>query len=82
MTHALKTIQPYFNEVLSGEKTFEVRKADRPFNVGDILKLQEYNSDYGYTGAEHYLKISYILPGGQFGIDENYCVLGIKEIEI
>jgi len=80
MTHALKTIQPYYAEVISGLKTFEVRKADRPFKVGDTLLLQEYLSEGGYTGLEEKFEIIYILSGGQFGIEKDYCVLGIKEI--
>lgn len=81
MTHALKTIQPYYDAVVNGEKTFEVRKADRKFKVGDKLLLQEYNTEDGYTGAEQEFNITYILSGGHFGIDKDYCILGIKEIE-
>lgn len=43
--------------------------------VGDNLLLQEYNSEDGYTGAE--FRITYIISGGHFGIDKEYCVLGI-----
>ena len=41
--HALKTIQPYYNDVWRGDKTFEVRYDDRGFQVGDLLKLEEYD---------------------------------------
>jgi hypothetical protein len=40
-THELKTINPYFTEVLEGLKNFEVRFNDRDFNVGDEVRLQE-----------------------------------------
>lgn len=37
--HILKTVEPYFSAVLSGEKTFEVRRNDRAFQKGDVLVL-------------------------------------------
>ena len=46
MKHCLKTIQPYFADVENGTKTFEVRKNDRNFKIGDILFLQEYDEEY------------------------------------
>ena len=39
MLHVLKTVQPYFEALWSGEKRFEVRKNDRGFEVGDSLCL-------------------------------------------
>jgi ASC-1-like (ASCH) protein len=45
MLHALKTVQPFFNQVKEGKKTFELRKFDRPFKPGDTLILQEWNPD-------------------------------------
>jgi len=44
MLHVLKTVQPYFEALWSGEKRFEVRKNDRGFQVGDSLCLREYIS--------------------------------------
>lgn len=37
-----KLTQPYFDEVKNGKKTFELRKNDCNYQVGDILVLQEY----------------------------------------
>lgn len=42
-THDLKTIQPYFDDLASGRKTFEVRRNDRAFQAGDTVILREYN---------------------------------------
>lgn len=39
MEHVLKTIEPYFSAVLSGDKTFEIRRNDRGFQKGDTLVL-------------------------------------------
>lgn len=82
MTHALKTLPEYYRAVESGEKPFEVRKNDRPFNVGDTVLLQEYDADKTlYTGREMTRKISYILKGEpKFGLLESYCVIGLQII--
>ena len=40
-THNLKTWSCYFIEVLAGNKTFELRKNDRDYKVGDTLNLIE-----------------------------------------
>lgn len=42
-THTLKTVEPYFSQVLSGEKTFEVRRNDRAYQRGDELILVDTN---------------------------------------
>jgi Domain of unknown function (DUF3850) len=78
MTHELKTWPEYFRAIVSGRKTFEVRKADRLFEVGDLLALKEYDPEtQKYTGKLITKEITYILPGGQFGINLDYVVLGI-----
>ena len=76
-THELKLIQPFFEDVFRNKKNFEVRKNDRNFKVGDRLKLIEFPSE----NPRYVLKdIEYILEGGQYGIEKDYVVLGLKEI--
>lgn len=41
--HELKTVQPFFDDVVKGRKTFEVRRNDRDFRVGDMLLLREWD---------------------------------------
>lgn len=79
MVHELKTWMPYFQEVCDHIKTFEVRNNDRNFNVGDYLELHEWNQDEKvYTGRKRTVYVSTILHGGQFGIEEGYCVMSIQ----
>lgn len=81
MKHTLKTIQPYFSEVESGNKTFEVRKDDRNFQVGDVLFLQEYDKEKNsYSGKELEFVVIYILKDFP-AIKKGYVVLGIREKE-
>lgn len=78
--HMLKTIQPFFGAVASGAKTFEVRRNDRDVRIGDVLVLQEFDPKKGYSGRICAVVVNYIVQGGQFGIEEGYCVLGIERI--
>lgn len=75
IVHKLKLQQPFFDDMYFYEKNFEVRKDDRDFKIGDILKLVEYPSEK----PKFFLReITYILRGGDFGIKRGYVVLGLK----
>lgn len=81
MIHYLRTWPTYFAAVASGEKTFEVRKDDRNFSVGDKLILQDYDpSTKLLSGREEVRVITYKLSGPGFGIESGFCVLGLKNI--
>lgn len=75
MTHHLKTLTPYWERVESGEKTFEVRRHDRDFHVGDILCLQRVGIDpqSNWTAILE-RRVTYVLQGGQFGISTDKCL--------
>lgn len=87
--HKLKTLARYWDAVAAGTKTFEVRLNDRAFQTGDILILEKMDNEgkfYETTGQNFTPKsirkrITYMLQGGQFGIEPRYCVLGLGEAE-
>lgn len=80
--HELKVAPPYIHAISSGEKKFEVRRDDRGFQRGDVLWLREYNAkkigSSRYTGNEEYVRVDWILTGGQFGIEPGYVVMSIS----
>lgn len=76
MIHELKILPEYFEDILSGEKTFEIRKNDRPYNKGDMLALNEYTQD-GYTGRCAMVEITYILSNTTF-LPEGFCCMSFK----
>ena len=82
-THELKTHPVPFQRVDEGLKTYEVRKADRDFQVGDILHLREWDPDRMvrhrscYTGNGLYVRVVYITMPGQWGLPADLCVMGI-----
>lgn len=81
MIHELKLLKEYFEDVLLGLKTFELRKNDRNYKVGDILVLREYDQiEEDYTGRKVKRVVTYILKGGNYGLDENFVIIGIKNL--
>jgi len=85
MKHELKIWPKYYDAVRNGIKRFEVRRMDRFFQVGDTLVLSEWcDGDNNYTGRELEVSVTYLMKGGEYGIDEKSCVMGIevlREIE-
>jgi hypothetical protein len=76
--HHLKTWPEYFQEVYNQRKTFEVRKADRPYRVGDELLLREWDPEQeGYTGRDCARTITYILDHPSF-VKEGFVILAIS----
>ena len=56
-----KTWPRYFQEIVSGNKKFEVRLADFDVKEGDILILEEYNPDTKkYTGRAIKKKVIFV----------------------
>jgi len=91
-THELKTWPSVFNAVASHAKTHEVRKNDRDYAVGDVLYMREWDPDKyqmartckeesAYTGRWIKASITYITPGGSFGLPVDLCVMSIVIIE-
>lgn len=57
-----KILPEYFDAVLSGEKTFELRLADWECNIGDILVLREWDPEKNdYTGRIIEKNVTYVL---------------------
>ena len=75
--HELKCWPPYFDHMVRGRKRFDVRPNDRNFREGDLVWLREFSEEDGYTGRHTIRVVTYVLPGGQFGIEDGYVVLGL-----
>lgn len=75
VTHKLKTWPPFYHYVENHQKTFEIRKDDRDYKVGDILILQEYHNG-AYTGKECKREVTFIIS--MFPILKDYVGMSIK----
>jgi hypothetical protein len=80
MVHELKTWPGAFQAVWEDRKLYDIRKADRPFSVGDALFLFEWDQVGGYTGRIVIAHVTYLTHGGEWGIPRDLCVMGIRII--
>ncbi len=77
-THELKTWPEYYEAVLRGDKTFEVRADDRGgYAVGDVLVLHEWDRTDGYSGRRCDVVVKYVLRDARFGVAPGFAVMGI-----
>lgn len=80
-THDLKTWPVVFDALLTRAKSFDVRRDDRDFSVGDTLRMREWdNVAERYTGRTMRALITYLLPGGRFGIEAGYVCMSITRL--
>lgn len=77
--HILKTWPTYWNQVETGEKTFEVRKNDRDFQIGDTVELRRFDPEA--DDAEDFAVLTFdigsMIIGPQFGIEDGWAVLSL-----
>lgn len=71
--HQLKINTEFFDQVVSGMKTFEIRLNDRNYEVGDTFDLQEWDG-MEFTNRSASGKINYIFTDYEFGLQPNWCV--------
>ena len=79
MIHELKIVPEYFDAIVEGRKTFEVRRRDRTYQVGDMLALNEWTGE-AYTGSSCLVHVTYVLDNENY-CKEGYVILGIKLYE-
>lgn len=82
--HELKSWPKYFEKVVDGSKTFDVRLNDRDFKVGDFLFLREYDPETKqYSGRFQYVRVTYVLGSEEHGkvspnaLHPDYVILAI-----
>ncbi len=87
MTHDLKTWPQFFDSILSGEKTFELRKNDRKFHVDDVLLLREWHpADMEYTGRTISKRVTHLLHhdpdagcAATFGLKPGFVIMSLSD---
>ena len=85
--HELKIWPTFFEQVLAGSKPFEIRKDDRGFSVGDMLKLCEWDPDKKkHTGRFCFRRVTCITDGKAIDakdegvLKDGYVVLGLGRV--
>lgn len=81
-THDLKTWPPFFADVLAGTKTFEVRRNDRDYRAGDLLRLREWDPDtQAYSGRETTRRVTYAMDSSRHeGVAPGHVVMGLAPV--
>lgn len=85
--HELKILHKYLIDVSRGAKTFELRKNDRDYKTGDLIRFIDIRekgdmSVSTINDSELYI-ITYVLKDVEkYGLHKDYCILGIKKLEI
>ena len=86
MRHELKIDPDVFNDVVAGVKSFEIRKDDRGFNVGDILHLMKTKhtgaemasgAPLEYSGYVYDVGVKHILKGPAYGLKDGWVIMSI-----
>lgn len=81
--HDLKCYSHFFQDILSGQKKFELRKNDRGYEVGHILVLNETTGGscgqpLKYTGKTIRAMVTYVLHLEGFPQGDEHVIMGIK----
>ena len=78
--HTLKSWPGSFSGIWDGKKSYEWRKNDRDYGIGDVLLLREWvPHDDGtgkYTGRTVLIRVVH-MTSGAYEMPTGFCVLGI-----
>ncbi|MGL5284222.1 MAG: DUF3850 domain-containing protein [Plesiomonas shigelloides] len=77
-THDLKILPQHFNPVMTGHKLAELRRNDRDFRVGDILKLREWSPEHGYHGGMVVKRVIHVADVNDY--IEGYVLLSMGDV--
>jgi ASC-1-like (ASCH) protein len=79
--HVLKIENKFINFITSGAKTFEFRKNDRDYKIGDIVSFYEPKLNETYESIGPYI-IEYILTQQDFKmVPEGWVIFSIRALK-
>lgn len=80
--HRLKTWPEPFEGLCRGVKTFEIRKDDREYKVGDFLVLDEWDpATQGYTSEQPLVRrVRFLLK--EFGLSDGHVAMSIEDVDL
>jgi len=82
--HDLKIYPEFWEDIATNKKTFEVRKNDRDYHVGDLLLLRKFDpATNSYLNFNEILvcDVTYVVDLAKIGI-EGYVGMQIKPRKI
>lgn len=79
-THHLKTWPYYWDAIETGAKTFEIRRNDRDYHVGDILVLHRWNPETkSYTENCRPISKRVTFVMGAMGLEAGCVAMGLAD---
>ena len=78
--HDLKCLHDFFEQVWIGDKTFELRKDDRGYQVGDTLLLREIGLKPDRIPRWIRAQVTYVLSGEPW-LARDYVAMSIRVFE-
>lgn len=81
--HELKTWPESFGHLRTGRKTAELRRDDRGYRVGDVLRLREWDpTTRSFTGRNAERLVTHVLRDRpEFGLLEGFVLLSLTEVQ-
>lgn len=76
MKHTIKSKREYFDAVVRGEKTFEIRANDRNYQKGDTILLCRTQEDYSRHDGE-YWQATIGDVHHAFGLQDGWCAFSL-----
>jgi hypothetical protein len=86
MIHSVRSWSMFYQDILTGARTSDIRLNDRRYAVGDQMRLMEFDPvKFAYTGQEQMVEITYIQTNksnpcaiSREALHDDYVVLSIK----
>lgn len=78
--HFLKLSPQFYMPALIMHKNFEIRKNDRNFMIGRFIRLDEFDSGYGFTGRLPLFRK--IMSISEYGQKDGHVVLGLEKASL
>lgn len=80
MIHTVKIEPEYFNKIIKGKKSYDIRKNDRDYIAGDCIALNEYKHGE-YTGRFALANIISVEKYSKY-LTIGYVILQLEPLEI
>lgn len=84
-THTLRSWPQFFEPIVTGNRTHELRRNDRDFKVGDTLELHEFEpSTATYTGRTCRVSITSMTSAEEpcavsaEALNPAFCILSVR----
>ena len=86
--HILKSWPEFFQGIISGIRTHELRRNDRGYQVADLMELREFDPKTGhYTGRTCDVRVTSMTSSqipcaaSREALHEDFCILSVRKLE-